>query len=246
MLYSSDEEDTSPFKPFTVISNLPDPALGSSRLASKTSHNPALLPSDGDSDEDTRTAVGLVVDHWLVDDMPHPPPNKRTRQNSSCSGSDMDCVEPTLRRRKPTQLKETLSKQKTGNRLSSTQRVKESLADTENRLPSIQRVKESHANRRRDNLFIDDHDVFDNDINTTVYRPTPSDPGPSSNVPTQPPSSSHHTEVSGPLRIRVHINSKSLLIPCPKLELFVYLLLLSLLSYMFAICVLSYYSMKLA
>ncbi len=239
VLYSSDEEDrfppksSNPFEPFTVNSLSPSPdsrlprETGSRDQTSPVSHRkgvfnplgqveiPALLSTEGDSEETMHTLHNPpVIDGWLVDDMPHAPPPKRTRRKS---GSEIDDsaafqLQPTSGRRKGSQLRlnKTQSKQKVGAR--------------------AQGVKETHAHRQdvihiEDELFNDDL-MFDDNFGASVstQQPMPSEQVyqfPSSAAAITQSSISHRIEhaqhsTSAPLRVKVRINSKSLLIPCPR------------------------------
>ncbi len=244
MLYSSDEEgpplskQSNPFEPFTVDNSLqsPDSQPGPPELSSETnqtspvSHKkgvfnpmgqveiPALLSAEEDSEEMSALNELPVIDGWLVDDMIHPPPSKRTKQKSG-SDSEMEGafrLESVSGKRKGSQLR--LNKAHSNQRFTT----------SDSHLSSAHRVKEthgkSHAVHFEDDIMYDDV-MFNEDFGASVSTQQPIGNDYSRQLP--PNAASLQSSIShridhvpysgsGPLRVRVCIDSKSHLIPCPR------------------------------
>ncbi len=244
VLYSSDEEDaplsklSNPFEPFTVDSSLqsPDSQPDPSRLSEETnqtspvSHKkgvfnpmgqveiPALLSAEEDCEEMSTLNDLPVIDGWLVDDMIHPPPAKRTKQKSGFDSEKEGAVrlESALGRRKGSQLRL--------NKTHSNQRS----ATSDSHLSSAHRVKETHGKNHavhfEDDILYDDV-MFNEDFGASVstQQPIVNDHSRQlSSSATSLHSSIYHRadralySGSGPLRVKVRIDSKSHLIPCPR------------------------------
>ncbi len=222
VLYSSDEEEggntstthacrssNNPFRNFTVgcaatqqprTSSIAKPVSTGSTASrhAKGFYNPlgqielpALIPEGEDEEEEMGWGETATVDHWLVDDIGQPPAKRTKRRSFELSGVTADSQTNRLR------------KQRTSRPRPQTQQPRGSVSGDG---PREQCVIEINSDTDID--MITDHWVGD------LHRTPPTSPSPS--TATLLSSSSAEPPAGAPLRIRVRIEGRTYLIPCPR------------------------------
>ena len=159
-----------------------------------------------------------VIDGWLVDDMPHPPPAKKKRSEAVMEGPVLH-VESSSGRRQGSQLR----LKKTSSSVRSTSGNIHSSYGRSNSNSLLGRCESDQGVMEIDDgLQFGQEDVmFNEDFGVSVstqpaVRSEHTHSLPQSTQRANPPIEHAQYTTSGPLRIRVRIESKSHLIPCPR------------------------------